>query len=125
MNVLEKFKEEVSHVKEKAKEERIVWKETGKIFWNNLKEHPEIVGSALTGLIPIIGGAIMLIGNQKDKAEDECRIHDEMTGFDWVTDHKLTNQEKLEVNGLIDNDCYSLGNALDTCGYLKKEKKRR
>ena len=111
--------------KEKVRDELIVWKETGKIFWNNLKEHPEKIGSFITGVITIGGGIIMFIGNPMEKAEENCRIHDEMTGLDWVTNHKLTNQEKLEVNGLIDNDGYSLGHALDTCGYLKKEKKRK
>ncbi len=125
MSEVVKDKEIKKTWKEKVHDELTVWKETGKIIWNNLKEHPEAIGYFVSGLITIGGAGIALISNQQNKVEEGCKIHDEMTGFDWVTDHKLTNQEKLEVNGLIDNDGYSLGHALDTCGYLKKEKKRR
>lgn len=112
--------------KKKIHEELYVTRKAIGLFWNNLKGHPEMIGSAIASLVPIIGGAIMFIGNQKEKAEDNCRIHDEQTGFDWNTTHELTNQELLKVNKrLYDEQIKGLGEALEAEGYLKKEKKRR
>lgn len=126
MSVLEVCKEKVENAKKKTKEELTIWKETGKIFWNNLKEHPEAIGYFVSGLITIGGAGIALIGNQKSKEEESCRIHESITGFDWVTTHPLTNQELLEVNRrLYDEQIKGLGEALEAEGYLKKEKKRR
>lgn len=126
MSEVNNEKEVKKTFKEKIHDELAVWKETGKIFWNNLKEHPEAIGYFVSGLITIGGAGIALISNQQNKVEEGCKIHDEMTGFDWVTTHPLTNQELMEVNRkLYDEQIKSLGQALDEAGYLKKEKKRR
>lgn len=126
MSKVVKDKEVKKTWKEKVHDELTVWKETGKIFWNNLKEHPEAIGYFVSGMITIGGAGIALIGNQKSKEEESCRIHESITGFDWVTTHPLTNQELLEVNRrLYDEQIKGLGEALEAEGYLKKEKKRR
>jgi len=119
-------KEVKKTLKEKIHDELTVWKEAGKIFLNDLKEHPEAIGGIVTGLITTIGAGIAIAGNRRDKAEESCRIHESITGFDWVTTHPLTNQELLEVNRrLYDEQINGLGEALEAEGYLKKEKKRR
>ena len=121
MNILKNCKEKVKFAKKKVGKVANECKEAGaKFLKEEITNHPEVIGSIITGTI---GAIAVIVRGSQGRTEEKCRIHDELTGFDWLTIHELTNQEKLEANGLMDNDGYSLGHALDACGYLKKEKK--
>lgn len=112
--------------KEKVSEEVKVWKMTFNNLKKDLSENPEKLGGLIGGAVTLGIGIFGLALGAANRREESCRIHDEQVGFDWVTDHPLTNQELLEVNRrLYEGQVDSLGEALRQEGYLKDEKKRK
>lgn len=126
MKKTDEKKVEKKTFKEKVKEEVKVWKLTFNNIKNDLSKNPEKIGGIIGGAITLGVGIYGLVMGAANRSEENCRIHDEMTGFDWVTDHPLTNQELLEVNRrLYEGQVNGLGEALKEEGYLKDEKKRK
>lgn len=89
-----------------------------------LADNPQVTLPLLSGVGMLIGGGTKMILNAGNRKLDHCRVEDDVTGADYLTEHPLTNDEILELNRRMSFG-QPKGEALKEMGLLRKEKRRK
>lgn len=118
---MEEIKEKAKEAKEKVTTEAC---RLGDAFGKVCEENPTLIFTLAMsvggGLIGILSGAT----NINKERDEKCLVEDNITGCEYLTKHPLTNSEILELSDLVVSG-QTRGEALDSMGLLRKEKKRR
>lgn len=89
-----------------------------------LAEHPEVTIPLLSSVGMLIGGGVRIISNAGNRNLDHCRVQDDITDEEFLTEHPLTNDEILELGRRM-NLGEPKGVALQEMGLLRNERKRK
>lgn len=117
---LTKLKEKAIEVKDQVIQKAKDVKEKAIRF---VEENPGLIIPILSGAGMLVSGVLAAANGKTDEREKMCLVEDDITGQNFKTIRPMTNSEILELGERM-VDGQTKGDALNTMGLLKNEKRR-